>query len=276
VAPTATSPPADPVLVGAGDIADCDENGAETTASLLDDIEGTVFTVGDNAYPDGAEQDYRRCYEPTWGRHKVRTRPSPGNHDHHTPDAVGYYAYFGENAGPAGQGFYSYNLGAWHIISLNSEVAAGPDSKQTEWLRADLADNPSLCTLAYWHRAMFSSGAVHGNDDKMQAVWDILAAAGVDVVVTGHEHTYERFAPQTSSGKSDPNGIRQFVVGTGGAGHYRFGDIQPNSEVRNNDTLGVLKLTLHAASYSWEFVPIAGGTFRDEGNAACVRGAPYN
>jgi hypothetical protein len=268
--PTATSPPADPVLVGAGDIANCDENGAETTAGLLDGIEGTVFTLGDNAYPDGASADYRRCYEPTWGRHKARTRPSPGNHDYHTPGAADYYAYFGENAGPAEQGYYSYKLGAWHIVSLNSEIAAGPASRQARWLRAELADNPSLCTLAYWHRPVFSSGAVHGNDDKMQAIWDILAEAGADVVLTGHEHTYERFAPQTSSGEADPNGIRQFVVGTGGAGHYRFGEIQPNSEVRNNDTFGVLKLTLHVDSYSWEFIPAAGENFRDAGNAACA------
>ena len=272
-APPATTPPADAVLVGAGDIADCDSGGADATARLLDRIDGTVFTLGDNAYPSGTADQIRRCYAPTWGRHKGRTRPAPGNHDYGSKDAAPYFAYFGENAGPANRGYYSYNLGAWHIISLNSETAAGPSSRQAGWLRADLAANPRTCTLAYWHTVIFSSGAVHGNNDKMKPIWDILASAGADVIVTAHEHMYERFAPQTSSGKADPNGIREFVVGTGGGSHYAIGAIQPNSEVRNNDTFGVLKLTLRATSYAWEFVPIEGGQFQDAGSVECVGSA---
>ena len=258
------------VLVGAGDIANCDPNGAEATARLLDHIDGTVVTLGDHAYPNGTGSDFERCYEPTWGRHKQRTRPSPGNHDYQSNRAAPYFAYFGANAGPAGRGYYSYDLGAWHIIALNSHIAAGSDSDQAMWLRADLAANPVACTLAYWHVPLFSSGAVHGNDNTMKAIWDILAEAGADGVVAAHEHTYERFAPQTSSGRADPNGIRQFVVGTGGAGLYAFGQIQPNSEARSNDSYGVLKLTLRATSYDWEFVPVAGRTFSDSGSAACV------
>lgn len=271
----ATSPPtaipqADAVLVGAGDIADCDSGGAEATARLLDRIDGTVFTMGDNAYPSGTSDQYRRCYDPTWGRHKARTRPAPGNHDYGTANAAAYFAYFGENAGPADRGYYSYTLGAWHIVSLNSQIAADPDSDQARWLQADLAANSARCTLAYWHTAVFSSGAVHGNNNSMQPIWDILASAGADVIVTAHEHIYERFAAQTSSGKADPNGIRQFVVGTGGASQYALGEIQPNSEVRNNDAFGVLKLTLRATGYAWEFVPVEGEQFRDSGSAECV------
>jgi hypothetical protein len=270
ISPTATPPILEAVLVGAGDIANCDPAGAEATARLLDHIEGTVITLGDHAYPDGTPADFERCYEPTWGRHKARTRPSPGNHDYHTRGAAAYYAYFGDNAGPAGQDYYSYSLGAWHIVSLNSSIDAGPRSPQAEWLRAELAANSAVCTLAYWHHPLFSSGAVHGNNAKMQTIWDILDEAGADVVVAGHEHTYERFAPQTAAGVADQNGIRQFVVGTGGAGRYAFGDLQPNSETRSNDTFGVLKLTLRAASYQWQFVPVEAETLSDSGSAACV------
>ncbi len=274
-APTLTPSPLapDPVLVGAGDIANCDPSGAEATAKLLDGIDGTVVTLGDHAYPNGTAAEFDRCYEPTWGRHTARTRPSPGNHDYQTPNAAAYFAAFGENAGPSGRGYYSYNLGAWHIVSLNSQIASGSESEQATWLRTDLAANPTTCTLAYWHVAVFSSGAVHGNNDTMKAIWDILDETGTDVVLTAHEHTYERFAPQTSAAIADSNGIRQFVVGTGGAGLYAFGSIQPNSEARGNDAYGVLKLTLHATSYDWEFVPAEESTFRDSGSAACVRSA---
>jgi hypothetical protein len=270
-APTLTPLPPDAVLVGAGDIANCDPAGAEATARLLDHIDGTVVTLGDHAYPNGTAADFERCYEPTWGRHNVRTRPSPGNHDYLTDNARPYFATFGVNAGPAGRGYYSYNLGAWHIVSLNSQIASSLDSEQATWLRADLAANQATCTLAYWHVAVFSSGVVHGNNDTMKSIWNILTEAGTDVVLTAHEHTYERFAPQNSSAIADPNGIRQFVVGTGGAGLYAFGSIQPNSETRNNQAYGVLKLTLHVDSYNWEFVPVAGSTFRDTGSAPCIR-----
>jgi len=261
----------DPVLVGAGDIAECPKGGAAATAKLLDQIDGTVFTAGDNAYETGKLAQFLRCYDRTWGRQKARTRPSPGNHDYMAPEAAPYFAYFGENAGPLGLGHYSYNLGAWHIISLNSNIDAGPQSKQVQWLRTDLEANPSTCTLAYWHHPIFSSG-FHGSDPpKMKDVWRILYESKADVVVNGHDHDYERFALQNPEGQADPGrGIREFVVGTGGAIQRDFRNIHPNSEVFNTTTWGVLKLTLHSASYDWEFVPVAGKTFRDAGSARCV------
>ena len=263
----------DPILVGAGDIASCDENGDEKTAKILDRISGTVFTAGDNVYESGKATEYRRCYKPSWGRHKARTRPAPGNHDYRSPDAAPYYDYFGRKAGPAGQGYYSYDHGAWHVISLNSNIAAEEGSPQYEWLREDLAANPNACTAAYWHHAVFSSGE-HGNDQKMAQIWKLLDESGVDVALVGHDHDYERFAPQDYAGKVDAKGIRQFVVGTGGSSLRPFFNIQENSEVRNSNTHGVLKLTLHAASYDWEFVPERGATFRDSGSAACVGADP--
>ena len=258
----------DQVLVGAGDIADCSERGDERTASLLNRIPGTVFTVGDNAYNSGTKAQFRDCYKPSWGRHKARTRPAPGNHDYRSPGAAPYYDYFGQKAGPTGRGYYSYDHGAWHVISLNSNIAAETDSSQYEWLRNDLAENSSECIAAYWHHAVFSSGE-HGNDQKMAQVWKLLDESGVDVALVGHDHDYERFAPQDYAGKVDPNGIRQFVVGTGGRSLRPFSNVQANSEVRNSNTYGILKLTLHAASYDWEFVPEQGATFRDSGSAAC-------
>jgi hypothetical protein len=262
----------DPVLVGAGDIADCSLTQDEETANLLDNIPGTVFTLGDNAYPDGTLTQFNDCYEPSWGRHKSRTNPVPGNHDYRVSGAAGYFDYFGAAAGERSQGYYSYNLGEWHIIALNSEIPKGAGSAQGQWLRADLAANPSVCTLAYWHRPLFSSGE-HGNNSAFQALWQALYEYGADVVLNGHDHSYERFAPQNPSGQADPNGIREFVVGTGGAALYSFDVIQPNSEVRNNTAHGVLKLTLHSTSYDWQFVPIAGQTFTDSGTANCVDGS---
>jgi len=266
---TALAQGGDPVFVGAGDIANCSGNTDEATAKLLDSISGTVFTVGDNVYPDGTAAQFTDCYGPTWGRHKDRTRPSPGNHDYHTAGAAGYFGYFGAAAGDPAKGYYSYNLGAWHIISLNSEVGYAAGSAQEQWLKADLAANSSMCTLAYWHHPRFSS-AQHGNSTRSQAFWQALYDQGADVVLNGHDHTYQRFAPQNPSGQADPKGIREFVVGTGGAGLYPFPTNQPNTEVRNNTTHGVLKLTLHATSYDWQFVPIAGQNFTDSGSANCV------
>ena len=266
----------DPVFVGAGDIANCSGKNDEATAKLLDGIAGTVFTLGDNVYPDGTAAQFTDCYGPTWGRHKNRTRPAPGNHDYHTPGASGYYNYFGAVAGDAGKGYYSYNLGAWHIISLNSEVDYAAGSAQEKWLRADLAANKSACTLAYWHHPLFSTGQ-HGNIPRSQAFWNALYEYGADVILSGHDHTYQRFAAQSPSGKAEPNrGIREFVVGTGGAGLYPFPTNSPTLEVRNNTTFGVLKLTLHATSYDWEFVPIAGQTFSDSGSGNCVSAGGTN
>jgi hypothetical protein len=241
---------------------------------LLDNIPGTVFTLGDNAYSDGTDAEFNECYDPTWGRHKARTRPAPGNHDYNTTGASGYFNYFGSAAGEPGKGYYSYDSGAWHIIVLNTECreigGCESSSPQGQWLQADLLTNPSVCTLAYSHIPRFSSGQ-HGNSSTMENFVQLLYEAGADVVLSGHDHDYERFAPQDPNGALDVDrGIRQFVVGTGGKGLRPFATIQPNSEVRESNTHGVLKLSLHSTSYDWEFVPIAGQTFTDSGSASCV------
>lgn len=273
-APTEPVPtrPNDPVLVGAGDIAVCNGDGDEETARLLDQIPGLVFTLGDNAYPRGSAAEFANCYEPSWGRHKARTRPVPGNHDYATPGARGYYKYFGARAGNPKRGYYSYDLGAWHIIVLNSEIDTSAASKQVAWLRADLEAHPTRCTLAMWHKPLFSSGP-HGDDGsgtKTYTLWEVLYAAGADVILNGHDHTYERFAPQDPRGRADPaRGIREFVVGTGGAPPYPFQNIKPNSEARQTGHFGVLKLTLHADSYDWEFIPVTGALFQDRGSDRC-------
>jgi hypothetical protein len=264
----------DAVLLAAGDIASCASSGDEATAALLDTLPGTVATLGDTVYEDGTAAQFRDCYDPSWGRHKARTRPAVGNHDYQTPGAAAYFAYFGEAAGDPDKGYYSYDLGAWHVVVLNSNCSqvggCGPDSPQEQWLRADLAAHPTSCALAYWHHPRFSSGAQHGDHDNLEPFWRALYDAGADVVLVGHEHHYERFAPQDPSGNADAKrGIRQFVVGTGGKNHYRFDPPMPNSEVRNADTFGVLKLTLRANGYDWAFVPVAGATFTDAGSDAC-------
>ncbi len=266
----------DPVLVGAGDISSCDDlAGAEATAELIDKIPGTVFAVGDLAYPDGSDEQFAKCYAPTWGRFKDRTRPVPGNHEYHSDGASGYARYFGAAAGDPKKGYYSYDLGAWHIIALNSECdqvgGCGAGSPEGEWLRQDLAQHPTTCTLAYFHKPLFSSGKAHGNDADMKPLWQALYAANADVVINGHDHDYERFAPQDPEGNADQKrGIREFVAGTGGKNSHRtFATIRANSEVHQADTFGVLKLTLHASGYDWEFVPEAGKNFHDSGSGSC-------
>ncbi len=272
---TASQPPGSVVMVGAGDIASCSSSGDEATATLLDGIDGTVFNLGDNAYDNGTAAEFTNCYNPSWGRHKARTKPSPGNHEYGTAGAAGYFGYFGAAAGDPTKGYYSYNLGDWHVVVLNSNlscavVSCASNSPQEQWLRADLAANTKLCTLAYWHHPRFNSGAAHGNDLDVSPLWDALYQYNADVILNGHEHIYERFAPQNPSGGADnARGIREFIVGTGGRSHYTLGTIQPNSEVRNSNTYGVLKLTLSASSYSWQFVPIAGSTFTDSGSGSC-------
>ena len=262
------------VLVGAGDIADCkDLTGPEATAELLDKIPGTVMAVGDLAYPNGSKENFT-CYDVTWGRAKSRTRPAPGNHEFHSFGATPYFDYFGPAAGDPTNGYYSYELDAWHIIVLNSECkdVGGCDagSRQEKWLRADLAAHPAACTLAYWHKPLFSSGGAHGNDLEVKPLWQALYGANATVVVNGHDHDYERFAPQTPDAAPDSaRGIREFVVGTGGKNHRPFGEIKPNSEVRDATAFGVLKLTLKPRSYEWQFIPEAGKAFTDFGSAAC-------
>ncbi len=266
-------PTPDPVLVGAGDIASCVMTGDSATAKLLDGISGTVFTAGDNAYEQGTAAQYTNCYHPTWGRHRARTKPVAGNHEYLTAGAAGYFGYFGSRAGTPGQGWYAFDLGAWRIYALNSNCdqigGCETGSAQETWLRADLAANPRQCVLAIFHHPMFSSG-VHGNDLRMGDVWAALYEAGADVIVNGHDHDYERFAPQTPDGTADDaTGIRQFVVGTGGAGLRAFGTIRANSQVRSSAAHGVIKLTLRPTSYAWSFVPVAGRTFKDSGSTLC-------
>ncbi|MEU6089809.1 DNRLRE domain-containing protein [Streptomyces sp. NPDC047085] len=267
--PTSPPPSGDPVLVGAGDIANSG-TGDTATANLLDGIPGTVFTAGDNAYDSGTATEFATYYDPTWGRHKARTRPAPGNHDYNTAGATGYYNYFGANAGPSGRGYYSYDLGSWHVVSLNSEVNMAVGSPQEQWLRSDLAASTKPCTLAYWHQPRFTSGANHAPNTATGPLVQALYDNNADVIVAGHNHQYERFAPMNASGQLDTTrGIRHFVAGMGGASHYSFGTIMPNSEARNSDTYGVLKFTLHANSYDWQFVPEAGKTYSDSGTTSC-------
>jgi acid phosphatase type 7 len=262
------------VLVGAGDIADCrDLSGAEATAKLLERIPGTVMAVGDLAYPDGSKENFQ-CYDKTWGRVKARTRPAAGNHEFHAPAGTAYFDYFGASAGDPKEGYYSYELGTWHIVVLNSECRdiGGCDeaSRQVQWLRADLAAHPAACTLAYWHKPLFSSGSAHGDDPEMRPLWQALYDANADVVINGHDHNYERFAPQNPDGRSDAKrGIREFVVGTGGKNHRPILLAKPNSESRNADAYGVLKLTLRAGAYDWQFVAEAGKHFVDSGSGKC-------
>jgi hypothetical protein len=262
------------ILVGAGDIADCrDLSGAEATAKLLEQIPGTVMAVGDLAYPDGSKENFQ-CYDKTWGRVRTRTRPAAGNHDFHAAGATPYFDYFGASAGDPKYGYYSYELGSWHIVVLNSECqdVGGCDaaSRQVQWLRNDLAAHPAACTLAYWHKPLFSSGSAHGNDAEMKPLWQALYDANADVVINGHDHNYERFAPQNPEGGSDAaRGIREFVVGTGGKSHRPVVLAKPNSESRNADAYGVLKLTLRAGAYDWQFIAEPGKTFVDSGSGKC-------
>jgi len=250
-------------LVGAGDIADC-SNGPVATANIVKGIAGTVFTTGDNAYGDGSTSNFNNCYDPTWGQFKSRTKPSPGNHDYHTSGGAGYFAYFGVNP------YYAYDLGDWRIYSLNAEIGL---SAEVTWLKNDLAAHPTDCVAAYWHEPLFSSGK-HGNDTGVKPFWDALYAAGADLILNGHDHDYERFAPQDPSGKADSQfGIRELVIGTGGAGVRAFVTTRPNSEKRIDTTLGVLELTLTATGYSGQFHATSGSAIQDTFSGNC-HGAP--
>jgi hypothetical protein len=257
----------DPVIVAAGDICGSPTDCAPT-AALIDQINpDRVLTLGDNAYEDGTLAQYTAYYAPNWGRFKGKTSPSPGNHEYHTANARGYFDYF---SGTAPGPYYSYDLGSWHLISLTGDINVSAGSAQETWLKADLAAHQTRCILAYWHEPRFSSGVTHGSDADFDPFWRDLYAAGADVILNGHEHNYERFAPQNPSGTATATGIREFVVGTGGVSHgYSFGTPLANSEVRNSTTWGVIKLTLHAASYDWQFVPVAGGAFTDSGAGSC-------
>ena len=270
----------DPTIAAAGDIA-CpvflprDEKSChqDDTANLIDALAPTVVApLGDEQYDRGTLPDFAGSYQPSWGRFFSRSLPTPGNHEYRTIDATDYFAYFGAAAGDPNRGFYSYDLGAWHVVSLNSNcfyVSCAAGSDQEQWLRADLATHRTQCTLAYWHHPRFSSGP-EGERPALEDIWDALYDAGADLVLVGHEHLYERFAPIGLGGAADPErGIREIIVGTGGRSHSTFRKIKPLSRARNNATFGVISLTLHPASYDWQFVPEVGHDFTDSGTSAC-------
>lgn len=279
----------DVVVVAAGDIA-CDPRSSATpteaddagpnvchqgaTAKLVEALHpAAVLTLGDEQYPDGALESFMAGYDKTWGAFKAITHPAPGNHEYHTANAAGYFMYFGPAAGDASRSYYSFDLAGWHLISLDGDCknigGCGADSAQAQWLVKDLAAHHAACTLAYWHQPRFSSG-MHHSDATYDALWRALYAAHADLVLNGHDHDYERFAPQTPDAKADPaSGITEIVSGTGGRSHYKIGAIEPNSQVSNGTTYGVLALTLHADSFDWRFVPEPGSTFTDSGSRRC-------
>jgi hypothetical protein len=259
-------------LLAAGDIGDCNGSGDEATAALVAAREGTVATLGDTVYESGTASEFARCYAPSWGRFKDRTHPAPGNHDYATRRGAGYHGYFGAAAGTPGEGWYSYDVGPWHVVVLNSNcdaVGCAAGSAQQRWLQADLAAHPARCTLAYWHHPRFSSG-LHGSTSEVAPLFQSLYDAGADVVLAGHDHDYERFVPLDPAGEPDPQrGIRSFVVGTGGRSHYPFPLQRLGSEVRIGDSFGILVLTLGSSSYRWEFVPVPGRDSHDAGTGTC-------
>jgi Bacterial Ig-like domain (group 1)/Calcineurin-like phosphoesterase len=270
-----------PVLVGAGDIADCNSIKDDATANQLDTIPGTVFADGDNAYTNGTTTNFTSCYDPTWGRHKARTRPVVGNHEYDSSGtAAPYFTYFGAaTADPLSNGFgyYSYDLGAWHIVVLNSDSGVtNPSSGQLTWLQNDLVGRTNQCVVALWHRPIFTSGSSNGAGTKVRRLWQALENAGAEVVINGHDHLYERFAPQDSLGNATSAGIREFIVGTGGGeSHGNFPNSPANVEASDaaNFSRGVLRLTLYPNSYRWEFLPAQGfpqaGTYTDSGTGTC-------
>ena len=267
IVPTETEPA---VLVGAGDIGVCGSSGTVATGALLDASPGTVFAAGDLAYPSGTAEQFRDCYDAQWGRQKYRTRPVPGNHEYESPGAAPYFAYFGPNAGLAGLGYYRYRKGTWEVYALNSNTEGAARSSQLSWLATELVRQPSPCSVAYFHHPRFSSG-MHGLSpppDVVRDLWNQLYAAGTDVIISSHEHFYERFAPQTPDGRLDLDlGVRQFIVGTGGAPLTQPLRRVANSEVAHS-VFGVLRLTLDASSYRWEFLAQGGGVL-DSGAAVC-------
>ena len=254
------------VLIAAGDVASCRSDGDERTAALLDRLPGTVAVLGDSVYERGTPAEYARCYAPTWGRHRARTRPAVGNHEYGTPGAAGYFAYFGRRAAPP-RGYYGYRLGAWRVLVLNTYCApaggCGAGSPQERWLRRELARSRGRCVLAYGHHPRFSSG-LHGPDRSIHALWRALGDGGAELYLAGHDHHYERFAPL--------RGLRQFVVGTGGRSLYPIVRRISASRVRQARYAGVLVLRLRAGSYAWRFEPATAGAFADSGSARCNPG----
>jgi acid phosphatase type 7 len=276
--PTEPPPPlpAEVILV-AGNIATCGTTNDEATAAVLDTLQGTIFTLGDNVFPDGSQTAYANCYEPSWGRHKARTYAALGNHEYSSGNANPSFDYFGSRAGPRGLGYYSLDLGNWHIIVLDVNDSTVRQNKpfegtaQEKWLQADLASTSKSCTLALWHNPrFFSSDTVGWNSNAfVTGLWQKLYDAKVDVVLNGQQHDYERFPPMTPTGSPDgTKGIREFNVGTGGESTETMVSIAQYSEARS-DAFGILKLTLEAGGYSWEFVPVVPGQFSDTGSGKC-------
>jgi hypothetical protein len=267
---------AETVVMVAGDIACPPElpktkeacHQKETSDLLLKNKPDLVLTSGDNQYETGKLSDFKASYDKTWGRVKNITKPTPGNHEYRRKDATGYFNYFGSKAGRPKRGYYSFNRGGWHFIALNSNISTKKTSRQIEWLRKDLTSNAADCTLAFWHHALFSSGE-HGNHSEVRPIWKALSADDADLVINGHDHDYERFAPMNAQGEARASGIRSFIVGTGGVGLRPFTTVQPNSLVREENTFGVLRLTLAASSYQWEFIPDVDGTFTENGDGSC-------
>lgn len=286
--PCPTSDPANPVLYVAGDIASCDSEGDEATADLLNGLPGTVLIAGDVAYETGSEANFSNCFDSSWGRHKNRTRPVPGNHEYSTAGASGYFAYFGEAAGDPGKGYYAFDAGPWRVLMLNSECEqiGGCDetSPQTEWLRAELADDARRCVLAVWHKPRLAAGTHAGENPQLLPLWQAAYDGGVDLVVNGHDHNYQRYGEMNRSldGIDEGRGVREIVVGTGGkditdidpalaestAGLEEWADVPGDGDGRDA-AFGVLKLTLRADSYDWEFLPVAGESYTDKGTANC-------
>jgi hypothetical protein len=286
--PTTTALPGAKVVVAIGDIA-CDpthhyfrggkgaaHNCHQAATADVAAAQGAeaILLLGDIQYEEASRQDFEGSFDRSWGRLKGLVRPIPGNHEYATPAAAGYFSYFGATAGDAGRGYYSYDIGSWHVIALNSNCTkiqggCNRSGAQATWLRADLAAHRNVCTLAYWHHPRFSSGK-YGNDPRTDRLWQALYDGGADVVLAGHNHNYERFAPLDPSGRLDrARGIREFVVGTGGRSHDGFRTRAPHSEARDATTFGVLRMGLGEGAYTWEFVPEGKGTFRDSGFDIC-------
>jgi acid phosphatase type 7 len=254
-----------------GDIATCDGDADAATAAIVARLRPyAVLTLGDNAYPNASAADYANCYAPTWGPFLSGTHPAPGNHEYHSPGAETYFAYFGAQA--PGE-YYSLDLGEWHVVSLNSEIPRDPASEQVRWLRADLASDGNRCEILYWHKPRWAGGE-YGSDPSMQTLWEVAYEHGVDLVLVGHEHSYQRFAPLDASGEPDAAfGVRQVVAGTGGAPLYAVGTA-PHREVANGETYGVLELLLRPTGYDLSFVPAGDGTFTDALVDVPCHGAP--
>jgi calcineurin-like phosphoesterase family protein len=279
--PAPGPPPPNRTLLTAGDVANCftgpggDQHpgaGALETAALIKGLlpVDDLIVQGDLAYESGTATEFRDCYEPTWGQFKAFSHPAPGNHEYLSPGAAPYYAYWGTRAGPAGKGYYTYELGAWHIVSLNSEVDVAAAGEQAAWLRADLALHPTRCAIAFWHRPRWSNDLTQGDTPSLTDLYNILYDGGVDVLLQAHAHAYERWLELAPDGGVQPGrGIRNFVLGTGGGDAQSLGPLRPGEEISQENVLGVLRMTLSSEGYAWQFMPTLSSTFTDSGTGTC-------